>query len=410
MKKFKFLITSVTIAAVMTACSDDNTPNHWVDPDVPSIKDVNLSRSEQEVRNSINEFGFDLIHAISENYETIFDDNTDGNISISPLSAALSLAMVANSCGDNDATLIENALHCSDLDALNSLSNKLIRILSHKQDITVMLANSIWYDNSQEIYPEFSRSIFDTFYAQVNQADLYHDATMDLINGWVSTKTNGLINNIINQTRISSPIIWANAMYAQREWADTFDKNDTKKANFHGRDRNSAVDMMSSSSTFDVFTTDQYNALRLPFKGHNASMVFVLPSEDISAEQLFESFSSEEFSHMTQSWTPCEIPVKLPKFDIAMEINLDTAFESLGIPSELYITAFTSPDTYPFSIRQVTRTTIDEQGAKAAATTIIDGFIAPMPPKALTFDRPFLYFFCDETTGTILMAGRICNL
>lgn len=77
MKKFKFLITSVTIAAVMTACSDDNTPNHWVDPDVPSIKDVNLSRSEQEVRNSINEFGFDLIHAISENYETIFDDNTD---------------------------------------------------------------------------------------------------------------------------------------------------------------------------------------------------------------------------------------------------------------------------------------------------------------------------------------------
>lgn len=37
-----------------------------------------------------------------------------------------------------------------------------------------------------------------------------------------------------------------------------------------------------------------------------------------------------------------------------------------------------------------------------------------MPDKSdevvFTLDRPFLYFLFNRTSGTILMAGRICNL
>lgn len=138
MKKQFFLITIGLLACGLAACSDNEKSGGWVDPDVPRINDAKLSRSEAEVLDGLNKFGFDMMRDVSANYDEVYADaQADGNISVSPLSAGLALAMVANSAQPAEANKIAEALHCTDLDALNTLSNKLIRALTYKDDITV---------------------------------------------------------------------------------------------------------------------------------------------------------------------------------------------------------------------------------------------------------------------------------
>ena len=169
MKKLNLLWLALA-ATVLPGCSDNSEKGPgWVDPDVPRLNDMTLSRSEMEVRDGMNDFGFDLMHQISENYDNVYK-NGNGNISVSPVSAGLALAMAANSTSGNDASRIAQALHCDDIDALNTLSNKLIRSLTYNSDLTVRLANSVWFRNSYSLSEQYTQTLKDVFCARAFDA------------------------------------------------------------------------------------------------------------------------------------------------------------------------------------------------------------------------------------------------
>ena len=131
MKKLKFLITLLLPTIGLQSCSDDEKGGRWVDPDIPAIDKVVLSRSEQNAKNGLNEFGFDLMQNISAESGNSMATKDKGNIIISPFSAGVCMSLIANSCQQNQANAIADILHCNDLEALNTLSNKLIRSISH---------------------------------------------------------------------------------------------------------------------------------------------------------------------------------------------------------------------------------------------------------------------------------------
>lgn len=349
------------------------------------------------------------MRAVSQNYYATYGADATGNITVSPLSAALCMAMVANSCDDASAQKMADVLYCDDLEALNTLSNKLIRFLSHKQDIIVSLANSVWYNKWVTVDPGYGQSMFDTFYAPVQSADFSLQSTVDLINSWAGEKTNGMIPRVIDQIDPTSVVIWANAMYAAGEWNAPFDPKDTGRAMFNGRDMRNVVDMMESDAKFEFYGNTQFSAVRLPFKGNGASMIFILPDEGVTVDQLLESLSAEDFDQMRASWKRDQMIVRLPKFDIAQKADLNEAYRALGVPGAVKYTFISTPDAGGVTTWQCARIMVDEHGAKAAAVTVSDLCTAPMP-SILTFDRPFLYFFCDDSTGTILLSGRVCNL
>ena len=77
MKKLNLLWLALA-ATVLPGCSDNSEKGPgWVDPDVPRLNDMTLSRSEMEVRDGMNDFGFDLMHQISENYDNVYKN---GNV------------------------------------------------------------------------------------------------------------------------------------------------------------------------------------------------------------------------------------------------------------------------------------------------------------------------------------------
>lgn len=333
-----------------------------------------------------------------------------GNIIISPFSAGVCMSLIANSCQQNQANAIADILHCNDLEALNTLSNKLIRSISHNPDITVYAANSVWYTERAEINESFRQTVGNLFCAQLNGVDFAEPQTADIINSWGADKTNRLITSVINEPLDPRTVmLWANAMYAAGDWADPFDAKETTRKTFFGRDFNSGIDMMFSESTFGYYGTELYSAVRLPFKGNKASMIFVQPDEGYTISDLTSQLDAEEFRSICDSWKDATLKVGIPKFDILQETNLTQMLTEMGMPDVIALTAFTEPQTQEFTLKQHNRIIVEENGVKASSVSITGGVIAPAPPKALIFDHPFVFFLYDESNDVILMSGRICN-
>lgn len=249
MKKLEYLLIICLMMSGLASCSDDKGPRGDVS-DIPELKEYSLSRSEEEVKNCLNEFGFDMMHAISRNYNGVYTKETTGNMSFSPLSAGLCFGMVANGCDESAESRIAAMLRCKDMDALNSLSNKLIRVLSHKQDMTIILANGVWYNDKLQVSASFESKMAEVFYARVVGLDITSDASVDVINGWVAENTNNHIDKVIDSPAELGDMVWVNAMYAAGEWNVKFDKGKTHPMLFHGRDISLNVPMMYAEGSY----------------------------------------------------------------------------------------------------------------------------------------------------------------
>ena len=115
-----------------------------------------------------------------------------------------------------------------------------------------------------------------------------------------------------------------------------------------------------------------------------------------------------------------KINLGLPKFNLTSENKeLNETLKALGINS-----IFNSGNQRLFSngpsdllckTNQGASISIDEEGAEIAAVTS-GGFIcgaAPPPPMEtidITFDRPFLFFVTENSTNSVLLAGKVMNL
>lgn len=85
----------------------------------------------------------------------------------------------------------------------------------------------------------------------------------------------------------------------------------------------------------------------------------------------------------------------------------------MGMPLSAFLPPLNVEDEIYLNAYQSTYTKIDEAGATVAAATDIVGKLTSYASPDLVeliFNRPFLYFMVNKTTGAILMAGRICEL
>lgn len=77
----------------------------------------------------------------------------------------------------------------------------------------------------------------------------------------------------------------------------------------------------------------------------------------------------------------------------------------------------TLSDEKPIKVMQKTETFIDEKGAEVATATEVEIFdtstgtdVNKTDVGNLIFDKPFLCFFINKNTGTVLMASVINNI
>lgn len=189
-----------------------------------------LTVAEQHLVQSDNRFAFKLFREINA------QDTTGGNIFISPLSAAMALAMAYNGAAGETQAAMQRTLELEgvSLADVNASYRSLIDLLQDLDTrVEFAIANSIWYRQGEPMLPEFldlTRTYFD---AEVDGVNFQDPNTVDRINGWVSEKTRGKITEIVRApiaANVAAHLI--NAIYFKGDWTHQFDKSRTSSHPF----------------------------------------------------------------------------------------------------------------------------------------------------------------------------------
>ncbi len=399
MNKTLLFLIAAGAGIMLSACSSSDEPGGGDN----GMEKPALTIAETEAASEINEFSLDFIRAVAENSEK------DNNFAVSPLSMSTFLAMVANS---GDETAICEALHCSDLATLNSLSAKYMQWLpATGKKLKINIANALWYDKSYTVNPDFADTAQDVFDCDIFARDFSNSGLKEEINGWADKNTNGMIKKLIDDNPLT--LFLANALYFKGDWDKPFKKENTVKADFHGINGNTKVDMMKNRLETEYFETDEAQVVRLHFaKSFSAIVMMPKESEDINGfmrEKLAEHWSY--ISPATSEFYRCDVDLSFPKFKLApKKIDMSKILSDLGI-DHLNANILSEVST-PIEVMQIATVRFDEKGAEAAAVTMGSDYVAAPPTNSaiMTVDRPFLFFINEDSTGLCLFAGKVVSL
>lgn len=401
----KKILIFVFVCVVFVSCSDRgdglDKGNEKVEP-----RRIELSAASRSALDAIQPFCADFFSAVatSPTYK-------GENVACSPMSAAMLLSMLSNAAKPETAGQIAQVLGCADVQALNELYASLtayLPVLDSK--VTVSFANSLWYEQTLTLRPLLDDTFAVQYNADIFARDLTNTSTRNDIFAWLSDKTNGMIKNIDIHFPLKATFI--NALFFKAPWTESFDASATTTRPFYGIKDTSDVSMMYGNKGIYYLWNSAYEGAKLNFGSGAFSAVFIMPAEGNDIEMLLADNAIGNPAELLGSAT---IEIDLPKFKIEPSEDVDCT----TLLADMGISTLTDPDMLELfsedvqtgvSAHQKVSVEFDEKGAEAAAVTWTDGELANGPYKRLTFNRPFVFYIIENSTGTTLFAGKIVNL
>ncbi|HKQ07623.1 MAG TPA: serpin family protein [Blastocatellia bacterium] len=360
-------------------------------------------------------FGFKL-------YAQLTRQSAEKNIFISPSSIALCLTMTYNGAAGETREAMARALETQalSLDDLNRAYAGLRAALeSPDAKVKLQIANSLWARRGLEFKDSFIERDKTYFGAQVTPLNFDDPATPAIINRWVSEKTGGKIDKIVDQIDPSSVLFLINAIYFKGAWAKTFDKAKTREDNFTLARGSKRVPMMSQSGSYEYLETKDFQAVSLPYGGGRVSFYVFLPAQQSSLAAFEKNLSEANWQQWMQGFDTSEGDISLPRFRVTYEATLNDALKALGMGvafdegranfSEMMEAG--GPRVFISAVRHKTFAEVNEEGTEAAAVTSTEMRATSMRRALQRFrmvvDRPFFCAIRDNTSGAVLFMGSI---
>lgn len=410
------------LSLALTACSsDDAIDDPSQNPPAEDLKDtsewtyttnVDFSSDETSTVDGINKFSYQLMKEAA-----IASD--DGEFSLSPVSVAIYLGMLANATTGYTHTQILEALGTDNVAILNSICEKYLHHLPcDNNGSSISINNRFWVNKTFTVPSEFCDLMASSYNAGVETVDFSKENTVTDINEWVSDKTNGLITSLLDgdwKSYISIPMANANTVYFKGLWGVKFDPQNTTSEIFQTPDGSRNVKMMHNTIRCSYASNDLAQMVSLEFEGPVNEMEFYLPAEGVSVKQLIADLTPEVQSDLRSNAYLHDVTLSLPQFCTYSSSDLNRALSKLGI------TNLKNSDFSPMglgiqeaSVVHKTSVKIDEEGAEMAALT--GGWVTAVGPDDkeykkvhVDFNRPFVYIVRNRRTDAILMAGAVTN-
>ena len=424
MEKYWFSLLFIPILLV-TACVPDpqhksvglaksNLPRELV----PNVTETQVSDLAQA--NSV--FAFDFYAQIKDEYE---------NIIFSPFSLSLALSMALAGAEGNTRQEMLKALSLDELAEVDPAFNALLLAIESSQQelqgedeestFQLNIANSSWGQSGFGFEQAYLDVLASQYGAGIYQVDFSSDpeAAREAINDWVVGETNDKIKDLIPKGAIKTltRLVLANAIYFKGGWMHPFMENGTKDTPFTLLDGSKIdVEMMRmAEEDLRYAAQGDYQAVFLPYKSGDFSMLLILPDEGEFAVVEAE-LGVDMMTAIKEGMQFVPVNLRMPKFDFETAINANDVLQQLGmieafIPDGADFSGITMEDPlYISDVVHKATITVDEQGTEAAAATAVIMATKSMPisdPINLVFDRPFMYAIMHEPTGTILFLGRV---
>lgn len=350
-----------------------------------------------------------------------------GNLFCSPFSISSALSMTALGARGKTAEQMGEVLHLPHADQTHSGFAALIRQLNsggEKRGYQLSVANALWGQKGFGFKPEYLRTVKTYYGAGLSELDFAAnpEAARKVINDWVEKETRERIKDLLAKGTIdgATRLVLTNAIYFKGDWADQFDKKSTYDEPFFTGDGKSAeAPMMHRTGKYGYFDNDQLQALSMPYKGKELSMVFLLPRKKDGLAALEIAATADNVPKWLDRVSTTEVIVTLPKFKMTAEFKLVPTLMALGMKDAFDAAAadFSGmSDREGLVISDVIHKAfveVNEEGAEAAgATAVIVKEAAIAPPKqtpVFRADHPFLFLIRDNRNGSILFVGRVAK-
>ncbi|MFC2114247.1 serpin family protein [Bacteroidota bacterium] len=392
----------ILFACLLGACKRENVTKE--------PKSFPISATQKMLINAGNEFSFDLIKAIHQ------EEDADKNLFFSPFSISMALGMTLNGATGKTYEDMKSSLHLTSmsLSDINTSYKYLIDNLKPlDKDVVFTIANSIWYRQGYTIVPEFISNNQDYFYAQVNPLDFAKSEESKVtINNWVKDKTNGKIEEIIDNIKPEDFMFLINALYFNGQWTYKFEKSDTREMDFNLRNGDKVITpFMFSKMNVKHVSNDLADAIELPYGEGNFSMIVLVPQYNKNLDDLIEGFNSTNWNYWISNLNLVEgMSVYLPKFTFDYEIELKDILSSLGMSvafSDMADFSGINADLplYISKVKHKGFVSVNEEGTEAAAVTSVG--ISFTSISQFAANKPFLFVIKERNTQSILFVGKV---
>ena len=373
-----------------------------------------LSAAEQAIIRSSNTFAFDILR------ETVSRE-AKPDVMLSPLSASMALGMTMNGARGATYEGMRAALGFAGLDQenINASYRDLIAMLLDLDDaVDMRIANSVWMRSGFQFHDAFGETVRHAFGAEVRAIDFAATDAAQTINAWVDRNTNGRISDIVPDPLPGNGVMYLiNAIYFRGDWQERFDSGRTQDAQFTRLDGStSTVRMMAREGGFEYHRTGDAEIAQLRYGRGAYVMNIVLPVEGRTIDELIATLDESQWNEWMAGLQPTDIFLRMPKFRLEYETQMNDALIALGMESAFGMTGDTdftgmSPhgrNLYISEVKQKTFINVDEEGTEAAAVTSVGVRVTSMPPT-MNVNRPFLVVIRERFGGAILFMGRMAD-
>lgn len=185
------------------------------------------------------------------------------------------------------------------------------------------IANHVYIQSGYQMNPNF-KFISDIEFLNFANAT----ASAATINRFVMEKTQGKIQNLVSSQSFNEDtrVILVNAIYFKGDWKFKFEKRHTKPDYFYIDESDRIrTDFMNAKNKFNYsyIAVLDVAALEMQYVDSNLSFLIVLPNKRTGLSTLEENVKNFGFNKIIDSLFLYEVIVKIPKFKIQFEINLN---------------------------------------------------------------------------------------
>ena len=336
---------------------------------------------------------------------------------VSPVSVLYALAMAANGAKGETRAQMEETLGMS-VEELNLYLYTYMQNLPQGEKYKLNIANSVWFTSDQRftVNQSFLQTNADYYGADVYKAP-FDEQTLADINSWVNYQTDGLIPSALDEIPEEALMYIINAILFDAEWESPYNEYSVYDGKFTKEDgRELDMEMMRSEESRYLEDESSTGFIKY-YDGRKYAFAAILPNEGISVSEYLATLDGERLSALLSGSRGEVVYATMPKFESGSDFEMAEILMKMGI-----VDAFSSAKA-DFSglgessagniciSRVIHKTFIEvgEKGTRAGAVTIIEATdeCAPMDPKTVKLDRPFIYMLIDCENNIPLFIGTM---
>ena len=232
------------------------------------------------------------------------------------------------------------------------------------------------------------------------------------INQWCAEQTNQTIPAIVDEISEDTKLILLDALYFKGIWKNKFEERYTITDDFTNADGSTTkVPMMTQGGSLPYAENEYFSMGRFDYGNGAFGMTILLPKEGLTLNESLAHLDIANWNKWNRSWSETGLSVRFPKFEMKSKKELDEVLRLMGMNEALSDDAdFSALSDTPLKIglfEQASFVKVDENGTVTSSVT--KGEDVDYAPMLVPFymNRPFAFIISEQSTGSILLMGKI---